>query len=260
MQQAAAPADQQFSALLVPTDQSPALAPTMQGSFWPEVKSGSKASPKSSPWSNKQLAERLEEMIAKEEASASVIASALNLEFNLGNAITRSAVIGRAWRLGQKLRAKPAVRIKDPSERRPRKARKAASSSRHEPTPPPTPRIPAGEMNILSDAYNKWCADLGQNAELAIEALADASVSLPFVRPEGIRAIHFEANPPVPYGLAENSNCKYIVTDTTDSRAMVCGNFRRNDDAYCSFHSKICYQPAATSRLRAKSSTWAKNN
>lgn len=239
---------------------SPPLAPAIDRPAPPPPSS-------SSPWARDDVADRLKQLLHEGAHTGTAIAAILNEEFSLSPAITRSAVIGKAFRLGIKMaaRASEPRTAKNRAPRRPRTVSAGQAPAKLKapriPADPPAPS--AGSLSALSSAYNRWCIELGEKA-VDPNNLVEISAETPFQAPAEIRNIDFKATPPVPWRTFERCQCKYIVTDVLGSGAMVCGNPRRMHNGaftspYCEFHAQVCSDTAARPRKRPSSSEMEKD-
>lgn len=151
--------------------------------------------------------------------------SASQIAAELGN-VTRNAVIGKVHRLGLSGRAKSAAQPATPRNAAPRK------------TPPRSPSHPMATPATHATRGAHALAPVFA-PEAAIEAEAAPLPSEDVVIPFSERVTIME--------LREYM-CRWPMGDPTSPDFRFCGGRSQTGMPYCSYHSRIAYQPAADRR------------
>lgn len=161
--------------------------------------------------------------------------SASQIAAELGEGVTRNAVIGKVHRLKLSGRAKPA-----PSSPRARKPRVAPSTTPRRPQPSVSPSRPA-TTNAASSAPKRHTAVhapvSGANA-LQMSAETEQTQVLEVSRSQEI-FIPVEER----IGLMQlsESTCKWPIGDPLNEDFHFCGRTSDDGKPYCEFHSKKAY-------------------
>ena len=142
--------------------------------------------------------------------------SASQIAGELGNGITRNAVIGKVHRLGMSGRVKPP----NAATARPRA---------------PKPTRPAGTlpMRPLMTRGNT--------------ALATATLTAEMPRPRSAEHVVVPLSEPVTITDLREHMCRWPIGDPTSPEFRFCGA-RSSDGPYCAGHSRMAYQPVQDRR------------
>ncbi|MDX3805246.1 GcrA family cell cycle regulator [Bosea thiooxidans] len=152
--------------------------------------------------------------------------SASQIAAELGN-VTRNAVIGKVHRLGLSGRAKSAATPAAPRNAAPRKA------------PARSPSHPMGNAAAVTRGAHALAPHFATEAEVEIEAeqapLPSEDVVIPFSERVTIMELR-------------EYMCRWPMGDPTSPDFRFCGARSQTGLPYCSYHSRIAYQPAADRR------------
>jgi GcrA cell cycle regulator len=152
--------------------------------------------------------------------------SASQIAAELGN-VTRNAVIGKVHRLGLSGRAKSAAAPAAPRNAAPRKA------------PARAPSHPMGSATTATRGAHALAPHFSAEAEAEIEAeqapLPSEDVVIPFSERVTIMELR-------------EYMCRWPMGDPTSPDFRFCGARSQTGLPYCSYHSRIAYQPAADRR------------
>lgn len=180
-----------------------------------------------SGWSDERV--ELLKKLWSEGLSASQIATAMG-------GVTRNAVIGKVHRLGLSGRAKSNVGGAQ-------KARKPVTVSA--PAAAPRPAITNARASVAIPVVqgNTVLAPVATGSETPVEkpAIAHVAATSAIAAPESQRVTIME--------LRENM-CRWPMGDPTTADFCFCGNRTTPGIPYCTFHSRIAYQPPERRRDR----------
>ena len=149
--------------------------------------------------------------------------SASQIAGELGQGVTRNAVIGKVHRLKLSARAKPATSSQRarPAHRSPRRASGSTSSS-----------MGTMKRRTMSAAPTIGATALKQSEDLDAEPYIAPNTVHELVIPEGERVSLLE--------LSEMT-CKWPIGDPLNSDFHFCGRGSLEGKPYCEFHSKRAY-------------------
>jgi GcrA cell cycle regulator len=139
--------------------------------------------------------------------------SASQIAGELGQGITRNAVIGKVHRLGLAGREKTAA---------------ASSHAAPRPRVKHTPRAPVQRTATFS---------------VGNTALAVTAETLPVMAPRPVEEVVVPMSERVTLMELRESMCRWPLGDPTTSEFRFCGSKTPGTGAYCAHHSRIAYQP-----------------